>query len=115
MDMNFPHPRLAAEAKPQRAGYAALIASANARQANSQTVRALFSAPLGRANEINGLADRMAFFAHIDGKQRKVVCGAFSSSKIESAVNPADSNNLKLNQSETVKPGWQATQRGTEL
>jgi hypothetical protein len=115
MDMNFPHPRRATEAGAQPAEYSALIASAIARQASSHTVSALLTAQRGRVGEIDALDSRMAFFAYPTDKQALHARGAFLPAKFESAVNLADSNNVKFNQSQTVKPEYQAAARGTEL
>jgi hypothetical protein len=125
MDMDFPHPRQAARSGLQQADYAALVASATARQANSHTVSALLSMRCDAVVGTDMLGSRIAFFAKTGRYNAAVARGAFwmkesdqvpnMPNRTESPVNLADSVNSNSIQSDTVKPDVQVAERGTEL
>ncbi len=125
MDMDFPHPRHAARSGLQQADYAALVATATARQASSRTVSALLSMRCEAVEETDMLGSRIAFFAKTGRYNTAMARGAFWMKELDQGsvmpnatelpVNLADSVNSNSIQSDTVKPEIQVAQRGTEL
>jgi hypothetical protein len=123
MEMDFPHPRRDGQADTHQAHYAALVASAMARQAVSPTVGAMLSATHDGSGAGDMLDSRIAFFG--DSHAVKQARGAFwisSSQKqdaidqtIELAVNHSGLADSNFEQSSTIKPDLKATERGTEL
>ena len=125
MDMDFPHPRRTESAGTYKADYAALIATATSRQANSRTVSALLSAPRSHGQDTDVLGSRIAYFAMRSGNRAASPRGAFwidgsdkhlsVKNKFEFPVNLAGSTNGNSIQSYTIKPELQVAERGTEL
>jgi hypothetical protein len=125
MDMDFPHPRQAERNGLRKADYVTLVASATSRQATSRTVSALLSTPREQAGDVDILGSRIAFFARTGRYDASGAHGAFWMSgqdqcppiieKFELPINLADSADRNSNQSYTVNPDVQVTERGTEL
>lgn len=125
MDMDFPHPRHALRAGLRKADYSSLVASATSRQATSRTVCALLSSPAEKVGKSDILGSRIAFFAKTGRSDVSNARGAFwmagqdqspaMPNKFELPINLADSTNRNSDQSYTVKPDVQVTERGTEL
>ena len=123
--MDFPHPRRAANAGSQKTDYSALVATATLRQATSQTVGAMLSAPCGYQNDSDMLGSRMAYFAQRGAHGSAAARGAFwiagsdlppaTTARFELPVNLADSTNSNSIQSYTKHPEKQVPERGTEL
>ena len=126
MDMDFPHPRKAAQAGQQKSDYISLVASATARQANSRTVCAMLTTKAGQRDGRDFMGSRIAFFASsTPGQRGQFVGGAFwtgdtaqqSSPQKETliSVNLADSTKGNADGAEQDMPAMQGTKWGTEL
>jgi hypothetical protein len=125
MDMNFPHPRHAAQAGQRKPDYSALIASASHRQAMSPTVRALLRGPGEQTSGMDVLSSRICFFGAGGADVTEPARGSFlpdfteqlaaPAAKFESAINLAGSTYGKDDALNLAQPELQVAERGTEF
>lgn len=116
MEMTFPHHAQRQDSVTSRFDHKAMLTKAIARQANSQTVRALRRAERLPADDRDEVVQRIHYFADHDG-QKMAVRGAFwrdaePEQSCEPVVYQADSANFKDQQLDQEATGEQLNHAG---
>jgi hypothetical protein len=106
MNMDFPHPRRGLQQASRRSNFAALVATASARQTISRTARAMLATDAPQSFNNNTLAARISYFANTKRFAAQPPSGGFlpngaeladqTEVKYETAVNLAGSINCKF-------------------
>jgi hypothetical protein len=118
MEMTFPHESLRQHSGNHRTRHRAILSAADARQAESQTVRAVRRAERVGRTQGDGDIERIHYFAHLECP-KPAVRGAFwkniaQPAKCELSVYQADLMNIKQHDLEHEATGEQLTVRGME-
>lgn len=123
MDMNFLHPRKGKRTGDNKAQFAALVATATARQATSLTVGAMMNRSSAYQQDADILGSRIAFFAQDSVVARKQTKGGsfwsldqgIVQENAELPVNLSGSTKGNEEERDYTAPETQGAQWGTEL